>query len=353
MTSASIYCRVLGGIPMQLLHKHPHRSTVSALGALVVLCAGLYAQDTRPTLAVIDFEGRGIAQLEAQTLADRFRSSIGNTGAYRLVERRMMENVLNEQGFQQTGCTTDECAVEVGKLLGVQYMVGGAIGKVGETFTIDTRMIAVETGESVRTRNVSYVGKVDGLIIEIEILAYEMVEMKPPMELLERRNLGTPAVGRPRAKTKMGAMMRSVMFPGLGQFYSGKGLWGAGWILSELAVAGLIYTNYTSYRSELNDYNDYMEQYRKETNTALIAEHRENAQASQDNMDRANEQIKMLTTVAGGLWLANAVHAFLVGPKRESRTAHKEPIMALAYDPLTRQLGLKWRLGSKKFNDSR
>ena len=341
MTSASIYSRVMGGIPMQLLHKHPHGSTASALGALVVLCAGLCAQDTRPTLAVIDFDGRGIAQLEAQTLADRFRSSIANTGAVRLVERSMMENVLTEQGFQQTGCTTDECAVEVGKLLGVQYMVGGAIGKVGETFTIDTRMIAVETGESVRTRNVSYVGKVDGLIIEIEILAYEMVEMQPPRELLERRNLGTPAVGRPRVKTKMGAMMRSVVFPGFGQFYSGKRLSGVGWILSELAVAGLLYTNYTTYQTAYDDYNEFSSLYRNETDVAKIAEYRSQAEDSHTNMDAANEQIKMLTTVAGGLWLANTIHAFLVGPKRGSTIAFSKPSFRLAYDPQTRHPQLR------------
>ena len=42
-----------------------------------------------------------------------------------------MEDILKEQGFQQTGCTSDECVVEVGKIIGVQQMVGGSISKVG------------------------------------------------------------------------------------------------------------------------------------------------------------------------------------------------------------------------------
>ena len=35
----------------------------------------------------------------------------------------MMEQILVEQGFQQSGCTTNECMVEVGKLIGVENIV--------------------------------------------------------------------------------------------------------------------------------------------------------------------------------------------------------------------------------------
>ena len=130
----------------------------------------IYSQDSRETVAILDFEGRGISQLEAQTLTDRFRTALASAGALRRVERQMMEEVLQEQGFQQTACTSDECAVEVGQLLGVQNMIGGAIGRVGKTFTIDMRMFSVQTGENIRTKYVSYGGAVDWFIIEIEIL---------------------------------------------------------------------------------------------------------------------------------------------------------------------------------------
>lgn len=303
-------------------------------------------QDTRPTLAVIDFEGRGISQLEAQTLTDRFRSSISNTGVVRLVERSMMEEILQEQGLQQTGCTTNECVVEAGKLLGVEYMVGGAIGKVGDTFTIDTRMISVETGESVRTRNVTYVGKVDGLIVEIEILAYELMEMKPPVAVLERRSELPTGIDQrvPRVKTRMGAMMRSLVFPGFGQFYAERRLWGYGWILSELAVAGLIYTSYNTYQSAYDDYNRFMDLYGQETDVLRIAEHKAKARESHDHMDSANEQIRMLTGVAGGLWVANVLHALIMGPRRQPGNVYKEPALKLVYDPNTRMTQLEWRI---------
>ena len=93
------------------------------------------------TVAILDFEGRGISQLESATLTDRLSSELANTDAVILVERGQMSEILNEQGFQQSGCTSDECAAEVGALLGVKNMISGAFGKLGNTYTIDAKMV--------------------------------------------------------------------------------------------------------------------------------------------------------------------------------------------------------------------
>lgn len=304
--------------------------------------------DTRSTVAVLDFEGRGISQLEAQTLTDRFRTSIGITGAIRLVERNLMEEILQEQGFQQTGCTTDECAVEVGKLLGVQFMIGGAIGKIGETYTIDARMISIETGATERAREITYIGKVDGLIIEIEILAYIMAGLEPTPELLEKRRLGTQAFLEKRAqmvvKTRTGALIRSLIFPGLGQFYSEKKLWGYGWLISEIAVGALIYTSYSSYQKATDNYNTYVERYNQSTNPTEISDYKDKVKISHGDIETSNDQMKLFASVAAGLWLANAVHAYLVGPKGASGRAYTEPSLKLAYDPHTRQAQVRFEI---------
>ena len=126
---------------------------------LLLLFSLVSAQDFRQTVAVIDFDASGISQLEATSLTNRFRTAVGDVGAMRLVERGMMEEVLQEQGFQQTGCTSEECAVEVGQLLGVQNMIGGSIGRVGDTFTIDARMISVQSGVSLVTKQKTYAWK--------------------------------------------------------------------------------------------------------------------------------------------------------------------------------------------------
>ena len=79
--------------------------------------------DGKSTVAILDFEGRGINQMEAATLTDRLMSEMVSTDAVIMVERNQMAEILEEQGLQQSGCTSGECAAEVGALLGVQNMV--------------------------------------------------------------------------------------------------------------------------------------------------------------------------------------------------------------------------------------
>ncbi len=45
------------------------------------------AQEGKPTVAILDFEGQGVDASEVQTLTERMRTEIGNTKAVRLIER--------------------------------------------------------------------------------------------------------------------------------------------------------------------------------------------------------------------------------------------------------------------------
>ena len=121
------------------------------------------AQQTE-SLAILDLEGRGISAIEAASLTDRLRTALVRIRAVTVVERGQMERVLSEQDFQLAGCTSDECAVEVGQLLGVTTMVAGSIGKVGATFSIDIRTIDVRSGRITHSLWRDYRGETDGLL---------------------------------------------------------------------------------------------------------------------------------------------------------------------------------------------
>ena len=140
---------------------------------LLLFIGLVFAQDI--TIAVLEFEGKGVSQSETSTLTDRLRDEIFKTGVYNVLERGLMDDVLKEQGFQQTGCTTSECAVEVGNMLGVQQMIGGSIGKVGNIYTVSARVIDVETGEVLKSANYDLVGGIEELLMNgMNQVAYEL-----------------------------------------------------------------------------------------------------------------------------------------------------------------------------------
>jgi opacity protein-like surface antigen len=103
------------------------------------------------------------------------------TNSFNVVERGKMDAILNEVGLQQTGCTSTECAVEIGKILNVQQMITGTIGKIGETYTIDVVLIEVETSQIIKSFTYNYQGKLDGLLSFMASIANELAKTAQPM----------------------------------------------------------------------------------------------------------------------------------------------------------------------------
>ena len=76
---------------------------------LSIFAATLFAQSPNPTVAILDFEGQGVSASEVQTLTERLRTEIGNTNAVRLIERKAVEKIMAEQGFQQSAPLSPKC----------------------------------------------------------------------------------------------------------------------------------------------------------------------------------------------------------------------------------------------------
>ncbi len=157
----------------------------------------------KPTAAVLDFDGSGITTQEAQVLTQRLGSELVQTNALIMVERNQMSEIMDEQGFQQAGCTSAECAAEIGALLGVQKMITGSFGKIGNSYTIEARMFTVESGKTEKTVSKTYKGEVDGLLTQIQIVAWELVGIQPPADLLASAGIAPPeevAEAKPKKK---------------------------------------------------------------------------------------------------------------------------------------------------------
>ncbi|MBI4668222.1 MAG: hypothetical protein HY747_03400 [Elusimicrobia bacterium] len=132
-------------------------------------------------VAALDFTGRGLAELETGALSDFFRSALVNTNAFVVVERGDMDKIMEEQKFQQTGCSTDECAVQIGKILNVQKIFVGGVTLLQGVYYLNSKIVDVETSQ-VQTVRQARVGSVHefqkaaeamangfaGLLVEIE-----------------------------------------------------------------------------------------------------------------------------------------------------------------------------------------
>ena len=146
----------------------------------------------REYIAIIDFEGTGVTKDETKALTQRLTSEMIALEVYQVVERSEMKQLLDEQKFQYSGCTDTECAIEIGKILNSNYIVIGSVSKLGSTYSIDSRMIDIETSEVISSASYSHKGDIDKLlnkgIIKVAKQIYLMNEI--PQNLMIHTNQG-------------------------------------------------------------------------------------------------------------------------------------------------------------------
>jgi len=79
---------------------------------------------------------------------------IVNEGALTVVDRQNLESIRKEMDFQLSGEVSDETAQSIGKKLGAQTIISGAITAIGNTYRLRIRAISVQTAQILGMQNV-------------------------------------------------------------------------------------------------------------------------------------------------------------------------------------------------------
>jgi hypothetical protein len=75
-----------------------------------------------------------------------------NTDNYTVVERSQLDTVQREQRYQLSGEVSDDTAVSVGRQLGTQIIVTGAITPLGNNYSLRLKITDVQTAQIIGTR---------------------------------------------------------------------------------------------------------------------------------------------------------------------------------------------------------
>ena len=122
---------------------------------LLMLCLGatvsLRAQTEKELIAVLDFDVIGSSKEQGAVLTNQLRAEMLKTGRFTMVNRAQLVRILDEQALQQQVCIEAECAVKVGRILGVRRIVTGSVTKITDTlWQVSATLTNVETAEVLR-----------------------------------------------------------------------------------------------------------------------------------------------------------------------------------------------------------
>ncbi len=164
-----------------------------ALAAVVVAPGNAFAQSADstgdvPTVAVLDFTGFMLGEAGnsvnlGKAVSAMLVTEFSNRPGMRVVERDKLNSILTEQKLALSGRVEQGSAIQVGKMLGAQYVFYGQVSSIAGNLRIDIRAIDVETSKVVAT--LKKMDKTDNLLNVVVWVADQFskkLHLTPPSE---------------------------------------------------------------------------------------------------------------------------------------------------------------------------
>jgi len=157
--------------------------------SIVALCALLTfssppdscADFKKTKIAVLDFVLKGDAfttQDMGGIVAEWFTTSLVQDGRFEVVERALLQKIVEEQKLGMTGLIDESSTTEIGKILGVKTIITGSVLQLGRNIEVNARIINVRTGSIVAAENVRSTTR-ENLRSVIEQLTRQIVKNFP------------------------------------------------------------------------------------------------------------------------------------------------------------------------------
>jgi hypothetical protein len=285
-----------------------------------------------------------------------------------------MDKIFEQFKVQDSGCTDEKCAVEFGKMLSVQRIMISSVGLVGQTYTVQVRLVDVESSKIIRSVSRKLEGRIDGVIDLLPQMGYELltgpkvenitIESIPPgasVAINGKPSGTTPlreyqivegdhklslrlsgyeshrqilTVKSPQntipgilliPKSKHKAFTKSLFVPGRGQWYADHKAKGALISILQLAtIAGVVGASLSAQNAN-NEYEDAKEDYQSIT---LSEKWRLGASSSKmyDSYDKASDASKLQYAAIGAaiaVYAWNLLDAALTEPKVEVKISDR------------------------------
>ena len=123
------------------------KSKIVFLCLFTVALFSLQAQNEKLRVAVFDptSSGTGIDEGTRMAVREIISSTFVNTGKYIIVERSLIERVMQEQQFTNSGAVDDSQASEIGRLAGANKIVLTVVAQAGNNTLLSVKLVDVNS----------------------------------------------------------------------------------------------------------------------------------------------------------------------------------------------------------------
>jgi len=301
---------------------------------IIILCLGLigpsWSADYKGKIAFIDLT---MDSASAQQYGELF-----TTMSFQLQETAQMRVIDPQEALEVVSQYVDledplrdlpdrDIIISIGQELGADYvMYGGTIvGKYGSILIGE--ILSVKSGGTISTIKINILDVVNALAAESNIASWAIIGADPPFELMQnRRNLFPKhPTDIKEEKTPFGALWRSTVAPGWGQFYSNKRAFGYAFPSIEGLLFGLLLFNFSQYNLAVDNLNKTAKLYDSETDPDEVLKLRSETIGYYNAHKNYNNAMISTGYMVGTVWAINAIHAYIAGPRPQQYIHGPEP----------------------------
>jgi hypothetical protein len=202
---------------------------------------------------------------------------------------------------------------------------GTKVGQYGSMLTGE--IISTRSGGAISTIQINILDVINALEAESNIASWTLIGEDPPYELMQPRRDLFPKLPKDikEDKTPFGALWRSAVAPGWGQFYSNKRLPGFAFPSVEAVLFGVLFYNFTQYSSAVTSLQESSKLYDKETDPDEVLKLRKETIGYYNAHKSYNTAMINNGIMIGTVWAINAIHAYVAGPRPQKFIHGPEP----------------------------
>ena len=220
-----------------------------------------------------------------------------------------------------------EIIVSIGQELSADYVMyaGTKVGQYGSI--LSGEIISTRSGGAISTIQINILDVINALEAESNIASWALIGEDPPYELMQPRRDLFPKHPKDikEDKTPFGALWRSTVVPGWGQFYSNKRLPGFAFPSVEAVLFGILFFNFTQYSSAVKSLQESSKLYDKETDPDEVLRLRKETIGFYNAHKSYNKAMINNGIMIGTVWAINAIHAYVAGPRPQRFIHGPEP----------------------------
>ena len=296
------------------------------------------------TVAILDFKPYGITNKQAIDITNRMREQVNLSAIARQVSRKTVNRIIKREGLKTLRCTTAQCLADIGQVLDVDYICSGELIKVADsTFTIDMNMVSVDSRLTTRSKKINVKGDLGDVALEMEILAWEMFWLRIPEMLITKKRLGRndPRVlSMLKPRTPKDALIRSLLFPGLGSIHRGNTFHGVVFMGLEISFLALALYNQSQLDKFTIDKENNLNIYSTQTRADSIRKYVEILNGIEKDLEKVNENLFVFSISALGVWGVSLAHAYFADKKDDEIVC--QDFIRFSYNPFRNTVQINW-----------